>query len=129
MDIFRMQVKTHFDAAHYLKSYVGKCSNMHGHRWDIEVCLQAHELDVRNMLVDFVVVKAELKRLLDEKLDHYLLNESLGESNPTAEFLARWLFKQMEKAAVGWGVRLVRTCVWESPDCCVEYASGTEVGA
>lgn len=123
MDIFRMQVKTHFDAAHYLKSYVGKCSNMHGHRWDVEVCLQAHELDVRNMLVDFVVVKAELKRLLDEKLDHCLLNESLSEPNPTAEFLAKWLFKQMEKAVIGWGVRLVSICVWESSDCCVEYSS------
>ena len=28
---------THFDAAHYLRNYKGKCANTHGHRWEVLV--------------------------------------------------------------------------------------------
>lgn len=121
--MFRLQVKTHFDAAHRLSDYEGKCNREHGHRWDVEVCLEGRSLDHRNMLVDFGDVKSALKELLDECLDHYQLNESLLEPNPTAEFLAEWLFKNFSVYVKDWTtVRLVRTCIWESPDCCVKFS-------
>jgi len=126
-DVFRLQVKDHFDAAHQLKGYNGKCKRLHGHRWDVEVCVEGSELDELNMLIDFVVVKKVMKQLLDNILDHYFLNEVLGENNVTAEFLAKWFFGKFQEGLQASGyapnqVKLVRVCIWESPDCCVKYS-------
>lgn len=125
--MYRLQVKSHFDAAHYIKDHPGKCSRMHGHRWEVEVVLEGGELDSMNMLIDFGEVKAALKDLLDSCLDHYQLNESLGEANVTAEFLAKWLYDKFKAESPKWyklefgRVKLTRVTVWESPDCCVKY--------
>ncbi len=122
--MYRLQVKTHFDAAHQLKDYRGKCSRLHGHRWDVEVCLQGKKLDKLNMLVDFGEVKSKVNQLLDDLCDHEYLNKTLCEDNPTAEFLSKWLFDELNSRfdSVLSNVRLVRVCVWESPDCCIKYS-------
>lgn len=119
-------MKTHFDAAHYIRDYQGKCSREHGHRWGVEVVVEGKELDNKNMLVDFSIVKRALEKVLDESLDHYQLNEKLREPNVTAEFLAKWFYEQMVNFVVAGPydeecLRLVRVTVWESPDCCVSY--------
>jgi 6-pyruvoyltetrahydropterin/6-carboxytetrahydropterin synthase len=119
--MFRLQVKSHFDSAHFIRDYKGKCSRMHGHRWDIEVCLQGKGLDAGNMLIDFSIVKKMVKEYIEERLDHYVLNEQLGEPNLTAEFIAKWIFDELEGSFKG-AVRLIRVCVWENPDCCVKYS-------
>jgi len=134
---FRLQVKTHFDAAHRIRDYLGKCARTHGHRWEVEVVLEGSKLDDKNMLVDFAEVKKILRVLLDRTLDHWILNDTLKEPNVTAEYLAKWVFEHMTRRlhavstsaplnhtiadAVNGGMRLVRTCIWESPDCCVKY--------
>ncbi|KKL04030.1 hypothetical protein LCGC14_2620190, partial [marine sediment metagenome] len=59
--MYTLKVKTHFDAAHYIKDYQGKCSREHGHRWIIELFLAGNNLDNLNMLVDF----GEVKDVLD----------------------------------------------------------------
>jgi len=132
--MYRLQVKDHFDAAHYLKGYAGKCNREHGHRWDIEVCLEGNGLDKINMLIDFSIVKKIMKSLLD-KLDHYQLNEQLHEDNVTAEYLAKWFYDSFESEFAMYplsngevpslkGIRLARVTVWESPECCVKYSPG-----
>ncbi len=35
--MYTLKVKSHFDAAHRIRDYKGKCSRTHGHRWDVEV--------------------------------------------------------------------------------------------
>jgi len=125
-ETFKLRVKDHIDAAHKLADYKGKCQRMHGHRWDVEVCIEGHKLDDINMLVDFKVVKSLMKELIDAVV-HYVLNEQLGEENVTAEFLARWFYDDFAEAmnAVGMlseQVKLVCATVWESPDCCIEYS-------
>lgn len=120
--MYRLQVKTYFDAAHYITDYPGKCSRTHGHRFGVEAMLEGKDLDDMNILVDFGVVKDQLKEIIDSKLDHYLLNESLAEDNLTAEFLARYIFTYLRGY---WKtpskVKLVSVSVWESPDCGVKY--------
>lgn len=138
--MYRLQVKSHFDAAHYIKDYPGKCKRMHGHRWEVEAVLEGKELDALNMLIDFSLVKGWLKSILED-LDHYVLNEQLpeltqdGESdNVTAEYLAKWLFlgldTKLQFASPTFlphlPVRLVCVTVWESPDCCVKYYERSE---
>ncbi len=125
-DRFRLQVKTHFDAAHHLDGYPGKCARVHGHRWDVEVVIEGFKLGSLNMLIDFTVVKKVLKELIDELLDHYDLNESLQVDLPTAEYLAKWFFDRFDtRLKVETGdckdIWLSRTCIWESPECCVKY--------
>ncbi len=132
--MYQLRVKTHFDAAHYIKDYQGKCSRMHGHRWEVEVVLRGNELGPMNMLVDFSWVKKRLKGLVSD-LDHYVLNEQLpkltpyGEAdNVTAEYLAKWIYNCFEafmsSLDLPIGLRLDSITVWESPDCCVSYSGG-----
>jgi len=120
--MFKLKVKSHFDAAHYIKDYVGKCSRMHGHRWEVVVELQGKKLDKMSMLVDFTTVKRAMDYVIDSHLDHYVLNETLGEENLTAEYLAEWFFRQMRARAVG--VEVVSVTIYESPDCSVTYSEG-----
>lgn len=118
--MYELRVKSHFDAAHYIRDYTGKCSRQHGHRWIAEVCLRGAKLDDRNILVDFGEVKDAMNFIIEQHLDHYQLNESLGEENLTAEYLARWLFGQLT-TRTGRGVEVVNVEVWESPECSVRY--------
>lgn len=127
-DLFRLSVASHIDSAHYIQDYAGKCQNLHGHRWDIEVVLSGTKLGSMNMLIDFANVKSLLK-LITDYLDHQTLNDVLAEPNLTAEFMARWIYGQLEermKEAYGIALRtppsLVCVRVWESPKCCVEYS-------
>ena len=121
--MYELRVKEHFDAAHYIKDYPGKCSRTHGHRWEVEVVYSGRVLDNLNMLVDFSKVKAVLKDLLDAKLDHYMLNDVLDEEHVTAEFLAKWIYNKLSDVeflgpkCLG----LVEVTVWESPECFVTY--------
>ena len=120
--MFRLQVKTHFDAAHKIANYQGKCNRLHGHRWDVELVLEGAELDHRNILVDFGVLKRTLKDYLDNSYDHYYLNDILDEPNITAEYLAKRIFDDMTHLIFdSQSVRLARVTVWESPECCVKY--------
>lgn len=125
-DRYRLQVKDHFDAAHFLKDYPGKCARVHGHRWDVEVVIEGTKLGTLNMLIDFTVVKKIMKNLINEILDHYTLNETLAVEQPTAEYIAKWFYEHFEKdlqVATEGSVdfRLSRVCIWESPECCIKY--------
>ena len=74
------QLTTHasFDSAHFLSGYEGKCSNIHGHRWKLEVTVQSETLEqtgqIRGMVVDFGQLKDDIKKLADE-FDHSLIIE------------------------------------------------------
>ncbi len=120
--MYTLKVKSHFDAAHYIRDYKGKCSREHGHRWVVEVALEGKDLDSRNILVDFKDVKKALEGLLEHYLDHYQLNDSLNEPNLTAEFLAKWLYDTLIERPTLWDLRLAGVTIWESPECSIAYA-------
>ena len=123
--MYELKVKTHFDAAHKLTHYKGKCSEEHGHTWYVEVCLQSEILGSYNMLVDFKDVKGILNLLLEEYLDHHFINKTLHEEDPTAEYLTKWIFGKFSSKLFPefWpNVKLTYVTVWESPDCCVTYS-------
>jgi NAD(P)-dependent dehydrogenase (short-subunit alcohol dehydrogenase family) len=67
--MFVVTVQAHYDSAHYLRNYKGKCERLHGHRYVVELALGTTELDKAGIAFDFVEVKKHLRALADH-LDH-----------------------------------------------------------
>ena len=107
----KLVIKHHFDAAHYLLGYKGKCANLHGHRWVVEITITGDKNEETGMLVDF----AEIKEAID-CYDHKSLNEIF--SNPTAENIAEGLKRHIRN--LNSHIHHVNIKLWESPDCYVE---------
>lgn len=122
--MFILSVRSHFDSAHRLDGYEGKCAYVHGHRWEAEIEVAVMELDPVGMGIDLVVLK-KLLNSVTEQLDHSFLNElpSFKEKNPTAENIAYFIYQQMKnllpESADLKGVR-----IFESPDSSVYYTEG-----
>ncbi|MFZ5640640.1 MAG: 6-carboxytetrahydropterin synthase QueD [Bacillota bacterium] len=127
--MYEIRVHAHFDAAHRLRNYTGKCSRLHGHTWKIEALVQGNGLDSTGMLIDFKVFKGILADVLDE-FDHQCINDLPGFTdnlpdtlNPTAENIAKYIYQKMRqqiKARVP-GTRLGKITVWESPGAAAAY--------
>lgn len=121
--MFEIEVSAAFEAAHFIRGYAGKCARLHGHNWTVEALVRGEELDALGMLIDFKVLKAELNKILDD-FDHRYLNEleTFAEVNPTAENLARIIFKRLAASEVfGGSTKLYAVKVHESPNSCVTY--------
>jgi len=118
--MYRVCVRRHFDAAHALRGYRGKCENMHGHRWEVVVCASSGELDHLGMAVDFGVLKGALDVILED-LDHHCLNDipQFGTINPSSEHIAKMVFERMQAALPE--VRFEYVEAWESPDAWATY--------
>ena len=122
--MFTLKVEGAFEAAHRVVGYPGKCDRLHGHNWVVEATVSGRELDELGMLVDFKVIKAALKEVLDS-FDHQFLNElepfAQG-MNPTAENLAKLIFDRLAGSeAFQRDSRLDAIRVWESPKSSVTY--------
>ena len=119
-----MSVQAHYDSAHYLRHYKGKCERMHGHRYVVELALASEEVDRAGIAFDFVDVKRELRALAD-RLDHQNLNElePFTEMEPSAENQARYVYDELKRrlpAAMRDAVLYVR--VWETPTQGAQYS-------
>ena len=122
--MYTVSVQAHYDAAHFLRHYKGKCERLHGHRYVVEAALQAEGLDESGIAYDFVDLKREL-RALAEELDHYNLNDlpAFKSVETSAENQARWFFDELKKRlppALADG--LLYTRVWETPMQWAQYS-------
>ena len=121
--MYLIKVEEAFEAAHNLRGYDGKCANLHGHNWIIEVEVAGEKLNELGILVDFKDVKRELKKILDE-YDHRYLNEipPFDKINPTAENLARFIYDEFKANKIfDDNAKLVAVTVFESPKSSVRY--------
>ena len=116
--MFRLRTQSHFDAAHKLVGYRGKCAQLHGHTWKVEVFVVGEKLNDIGILADFKVLKARLKEITD-RFDHSFLNDFKQIGNPTAENISRYIFENLKDLPKT--VRLEKVRVWESPDSYAEY--------
>lgn len=128
-----------FDSAHFLAGYEGKCSNIHGHRWQVVIEVKSLTLQtsqqLNGMLVDFTQLKNDIKEEVDF-LDHVLIIEkntlkpktveALEEEGfqivvlnfrPTAENMAKYFFDKMEHR----GYQVKSATVYETPNNCASY--------
>ncbi len=109
-----------FDAAHRIVGHPGRCANLHGHTYRLEITVRGN-INESGMVVDFQTLKTVvMERFIGPYLDHHDLNISLP-VNPTAENLVVWFFDtwDQEVAPVLGDVELERVLLWETPDSCV----------
>lgn len=116
--MYRLRIESHFDAAHKLVGYQGKCSKLHGHRWKVEVFVIGEKLDKVGILVDFKTLKKCLCQIT-EKLDHCYLNDFKDIGNPTSENISRYIYRNLQDLPKS--VRLEKVRVWETPGSWCEY--------
>ncbi len=111
--MYEVRVTSKFSSAHNLRNYKGRCENLHGHTWKVEVCLRGKELNSDGFLCDFTEIKKELNSCLD-RYDHGYINEitPFDKVNPTAENLAYTIFQELN----GKMKSLFEVTVWESED-------------
>ena len=91
-----LRVRDEFSAAHALRHYQGKCENMHGHNFHVEVCVCGDRVDEKTgMLLDFRILKNALKTILND-FDHCFVNERhpFEEINPSSENMARVIWER-----------------------------------
>jgi 6-pyruvoyltetrahydropterin/6-carboxytetrahydropterin synthase len=119
--MYQISVEKHYDAAHYLRGYRGKCEALHGHRFTVVARLKAAELDDIGLAYDY----AELKKHLDEvlaRLDHTCVNDisPFDTINPSSENMARYIYDELAKL-VAPPATVAAVEVWESPHTWVSY--------
>ncbi|MDE5619159.1 MAG: 6-carboxytetrahydropterin synthase QueD [Ruminococcus sp.] len=137
--MYYLKTSASFDSAHFLSEYEGKCANIHGHRWTIEVRAEGESLQLsgtkRGMLVDFGDLKHEVRAVADS-FDHALIYEkntlkpatvqALNDEKfrlievdfrPTAENFAYYFYKEFSRK----GFRIADVTVYETPDNCAVY--------
>ena len=123
--MYQLTKSIQFDSAHQLRDYPGKCANVHGHTYKLEVCIAGEKLSETGMLHDFFDLKRLMQGVVDE-LDHRFINEiaPYDEINPTAENMAYQIYQTLrrELAQQNPALRLKHVQVWETPTCSAIYS-------
>jgi len=131
----KLNLKHSFDAAHRLEFHEGLCRNLHGHRWEVEVEIEALPSD--KWIIDF----GEIKKIINE-LDHstmlkicpenqilidalLIINKDklyLFDSSPTAENITFYLEKKIRQKINNLNIHpyQLKVKVWESPNASIE---------
>jgi 6-pyruvoyltetrahydropterin/6-carboxytetrahydropterin synthase len=122
--MFVVNVEAHYDSAHFLRKYKGKCERMHGHHYVVQVALQAETLNETGLAYDFVEIKRHLRELADH-LDHENLNElpPFTEIEPSAENQAKYFYEELKRRLPPiMAEALVYARVWETPTQWAQYS-------
>lgn len=138
--MYILKTEGYFDSAHFLWKYDGKCKNIHGHRWKVEIMVSSESLcdegQCRGMVVDFGDLKEDLEKLVNE-LDHSFIIEKnslkketievlesegfelkVVDFRPTAENFAKYFYDKMTEL----GYKVNMATIYETPNNCASYA-------
>jgi len=123
-----------FDASHRLLHYKGKCANLHGHRWKVEVWVEGEPDATTGIVIDYNAIKQVIGKfdhqiLLNakdpmvaciEKYQHVITTSG----DPTSELLAARIQKDLAKYCREQKIpaKIKKIRVWESPTCFAELA-------
>lgn len=136
--MYLLKTAATFDSAHFLSGYNGKCANIHGHTWKLEVAISSQELketgEKRGMVIDFSDFKKAVRELAS-RFDHTLIYEkgSLKDGTvaalsaegfkltevpfrPTAENFAEHFYRSLTE-----NLPVKSVSVYETPDNCAVY--------
>ena len=121
--MYRISVEQHFDAAHALRGYKGKCEALHGHRFRVVAKIEASALDDIGLAYDFTELKAHLAEVIS-RFDHVNLSDipPFDKLNPSSENIAADIYKELTSRLSGDKITLTAVEVWESPQTGVSYS-------
>ena len=102
-----------FDSAHRLENHKGKCKNLHGHTYLLEVSVSGKINNKTGMIIDFGILKEVVNNLIIDKLDHQYLNDIID--NPTAENIIQWIWNILCKTLKKQDAELFMLKLWETP--------------
>lgn len=120
---FEVMIERNFSSAHQLRGYKGKCENLHGHNYKIEIYARGRELDNIGLLVDFGELKAAADEVV-QYLDHRNINELPPfdvELNPSAENLARYILERIASRIQDERVQIYKVRCFETPTSIATY--------
>ncbi|MDG2959337.1 6-carboxytetrahydropterin synthase QueD [Bisgaard Taxon 10/6] len=137
--MFRVSKEFSFDMAHILDGHDGKCRNLHGHTYKLQVEVSGdlyQQGPKKGMVMDFADLKDIVKTLILEPMDHAFIYDTSSEreckiaallneldsktfgmpTRTTAEEMARFIFNRLKSELPLSAVRL-----WETPTSFCEY--------
>ena len=121
--MYIISVREHFDAAHFLRDYQGKCEKLHGHRFEVVAKVEAIETNKIGLAYDFAELRTHLTEVL-RGFDHICLNDRqpFDTINPSSENIASTIYRELRNRIGAEPVSLHSVEVWESPDSGVAYS-------
>jgi 6-pyruvoyltetrahydropterin/6-carboxytetrahydropterin synthase len=123
MPMHEVMIEMGFSSAHALRGYQGKCENMHGHNYKVEVYVRGRKLNNIGLLIDFKDLKAATKKVVDY-LDHKNINELPPfdvELNPSAEEMAAYFLREVGRQVNDDRAQVYKVRVWETDTCAATY--------
>jgi len=121
--MYEITVTSHFSGAHRLRYLRGKCEELHGHNWKVEVSVVSNRLGKDGVVIDFGVLKQKLGKVL-KPLDHTYLNDLgfFSRSEPSSENIAKYIFDRLRGELKGHPGTLKKVTAWESETSSATYA-------
>ena len=121
--MYQISVEQHFDAAHFLRGYQGKCEALHGHRFRVVGRIKSPAVNDIGIAYDFMELKQHLADVIS-RFDHTCLNDvpPFDQINPSSENIAATIYKELQPRLAGAEVSIVSVEVWESPESGVSYS-------
>ena len=120
--MFEITVYSHFSGAHRLRYLRGRCEELHGHNWKIEVSVVSSSMNQEGIVLDFGVLKQKVEKIL-KSLDHTYLNDLpyFAEREPSSEIIAKFIFDKLKTELNRYPVKLKRVTAWESDTASATY--------
>ena len=120
--MYELKIVSQVAAAHQLREFQGKCEQLHGQNWKIEVYVTGDTLGEDGLLIDFGLIKKDTKKVLGE-LDHKFLNElePFKKENPSSENIARYIYESISHTLNNDAIRISKVSAWESDTACATY--------
>lgn len=89
-----------FDVAHMLSYYQGKCANLHGHTYKLQVTLKGDVDNEAHMVLDFNILKDVLNQSVIDVFDHAIIFSDPKLRNEAENNLYIWAKTYGKKYAV-----------------------------
>jgi 6-pyruvoyltetrahydropterin/6-carboxytetrahydropterin synthase len=120
--MFEITVHSHFSGAHRLRYLHGKCEELHGHNWKVEVSVVSNRLGKEGVVIDFGILKQKVEKIL-KPLDHTYLNDLpyFSGIEPSYENIAKHIFDRLKRELKGHPGNLRSVTAWESETSSATY--------
>jgi len=119
---YELNKDMNFAAAHYIgHESAGKCQNVHGHTYFVNITIVGDNLQDNGFLVNF----QELKQIAHGKYDHTLMNDfDWNGEQPSTEVVAKTIYKAVREALTEYDNKphVLQVIVRETPTSYVTYS-------